>query len=337
MSDELVIGPLLACALGDAYGAGFEFAPAARVKAHNNLTGYIQHQKWKGLKPGRYTDDTQMAMGLLEHMLSDPPTFTPLRLAERWVEGFHRDVRAGYAGGFYKLLCQTQTGEAFLRCIQPHSAKSGGAMRAFPCGLLTDWNEVRDKAMMQASLTHATFDGMRAAAAAALAFHYAYHRVGPKTDLPQWVSNLVGYDFGKEWVGHVGGAGLDIVHAAIESYMQGDSLMDVLHKSIAWTGDVDTVAAIAMPIAAVCPETKLNVAGPLYNGLEDGLYGRTYIEKLDVRLLEKFPPAWKRSSDMEVARQAKRKAKKEKAEKAQKTAEAEADEGPLDFLFDMED
>jgi len=308
MTDELVIGPLLACAIGDSYGAGFEYAPPKLVAANNNLSGYIQHHKWKAIKPGDYTDDTQMALALCEHLLEDAP-MTPGALASRFVEAFHRDKRTGYAGGFYKFLLKTETGEAFLDGIQPNSNKSGGAMRAFPLGYLPDWQEVRDFAMFQASLTHATFDGMRAAAAAALMFHYAYHRVGPKDDLINWVSGKVGYNFRLPWDGKVGGAGLHIVHAAMTAYVHGDSLMDVLHKSIAYTGDVDTVAAISMPTAAVCPETTMTMSQPLYDGLEDDAYGRTHLEEIDREMKHKFPPAYKRKADLEAARQAKRAAK----------------------------
>jgi ADP-ribosyl-[dinitrogen reductase] hydrolase len=282
---------LLACALFDSYGAGFEYAPMATIKAKNTLQGYIQHHKWKTLKPGHYTDDTQMAMAVMEHMLEERP-WTPYELATRFVGGFHRDPRAGYAGGFYKFLQATKNGGGFLAGIQPHSNKSGGAMRAFPLGALTDPEEVRDKAMFQASLTHATYDGMRAAAAAALAFHHRYHNVGDKEEMLEWVSEMVGYNFIRSWEGQAGvqgGYGLHIVHAALESFYTADSLMGCLHSCIAWGGDVDTVAAIAGPIAAVCSETELDISQPLLDGLENGTFGQDYIRALDAKFLEKYP------------------------------------------------
>lgn len=315
--EDLRIGPLLACAIGDAYASGFEFADKQFVNKNNSLE-YVQNPKHRTLRPGHYTDDTQMALGVVEHLL-DRTIFTPMSLATRWVTGFHRDPRKGYAAGFYDFLLKTKTGEEFLANIHPHSTKNGGAMRAFPCGFLRDVNQVRDFAMMQASLTHATYPGMLAAAAAALAFHYTYHRKGSKLDLPIWLSDKVGYDFTSMWAAPVGTQAMACVHAAIEAYMQGDSLMDVLHKCVAWTGDVDTVAAIAMPIAAVCPETKLNINPALVDGLEDETYGRTYLEELDARLRREFPPLkWQRRRGAVTPTK----------------ATTPVDDNPLAFLFD---
>ena len=48
---------LLEIAIGDAYGAGFEYVNAAIIREHNALSGTIQHPR-HGTKPGQYTDDT---------------------------------------------------------------------------------------------------------------------------------------------------------------------------------------------------------------------------------------------------------------------------------------
>ena len=42
---------LLETAVGDAYGAGFEYVPDEIVRNHNDLSGYMQHQKYKDLRP----------------------------------------------------------------------------------------------------------------------------------------------------------------------------------------------------------------------------------------------------------------------------------------------
>ncbi len=326
MSKESTIGPLLACAIGDAFGAGFEFAPVGFVRQHNDLSGYIQHPKWK-TKPGSYTDDTQMTMAICEHMLGDLD-WTPLRLANTFVECFHRDQRTGYARGFYKFLLATKTGLAFLKDIRPHSDKSGGAMRAFPIGFLEDTNRVVDLAMFQASLTHATRHGMVAAAAAALMFHHRYHRLGPKADLPMYLDrHLPGFDFDVSWKGKVGAPGLECVWAALTALVENDTLDDVLKACVAWTGDVDTVAAIAMPSAAVCEDTSGELPDVLHEGLEKGDYGYDHICDLDAKLLAKFPRASDREAELEAAREAKRAAKTE-------IEEVVPPSGPLDFLFD---
>ena len=331
------IGPMLACALGDAYGAGFEFANTARVRKFNDLSGYIQHHKWEGMKPGYYTDDAQMALGLAEHMLSGLD-WSFRHIAMAWVRGFHRDPREGYASRFWAFLKKTKTTYAFLNNIRPHSAKSGGAMRAFPVGFLQNTSEVRDKAMFQASTTHSTFDGMAAASAAALMFHHCFHNLGPRADLPYFIDNWVpGCEFDVPWQGRVGSSGLDSTKAALAALVDGDSLADVLQMCVAFTGDVDTVAAIAMPAAAVCYDIDQTFPQVLIDGLENGKYGRDYLIDIDGKLAATFPRSGEREAKLEAAREAKR-AARAAAKAAEPTPDPEPEsENPLAFLFNDDD
>ncbi len=50
---------LLSVAVGDAYGAGFEFETPEVVERENNGRHY---RKRAGFTPGHYTDDTQMTL-----------------------------------------------------------------------------------------------------------------------------------------------------------------------------------------------------------------------------------------------------------------------------------
>ncbi len=61
---------LLELAVGDAYGAGFEYADADTVAAKNDLSHYVRHPRHR-ISPGRYTDDTQMSLAIAEAILSD--------------------------------------------------------------------------------------------------------------------------------------------------------------------------------------------------------------------------------------------------------------------------
>ena len=56
--------------------------------------------------------------------------------------------------------------------------------------------------------------------------------------------------------------------------------------SIAFTGDVDTVAAVALGVGCCSDEVKNDLPDFLYEQLEDGGYGLTYLRKLDAQLLE---------------------------------------------------
>ncbi|MGK0390501.1 MAG: ADP-ribosyl-[dinitrogen reductase] hydrolase [Maribacter sp.] len=83
---------LLELTIGDAYGAGFEYADKKIIEQHNNLKGYIQHPRHLGTKPGMYTDDAQMSLAIAELMISGLE-WTKLNLANKFVEVFKRDER----------------------------------------------------------------------------------------------------------------------------------------------------------------------------------------------------------------------------------------------------
>ena len=286
---------MLHMAIGDAYGAGREYADPKVVADNNDGKTYVQHQKWKDLTPGRYTDDTQMAIALAEYLLQDGE-YNTSDLACKFVEVFKRDQRAGYAGGFYKLLQEVQNGYELVDRISPMSDKSGGAMRAAPCGLLPTLKDVCNVAAWQASVTHATVDGMNAAVGAALMVFLNRHS-GVAFD--QWQTGfplLMGmvcpfkFDWDTPWEGPVGAKGLDSVHAAFTSIVGSNgTLSDILKRAIAWTGDVDTVAAIAMAAASVNPAIVDDLPEELYRNLEGGKYGWRYLKALDAKLEKAFP------------------------------------------------
>ena len=126
---------MLELAIGDAYGAGFEYAKKPFIREHNNLQNYYQHPKHKTLKPGSYTDDTQMSIAIAESLLEEEE-WTPPIIANKFIEVFKRDEREGYAHNFYNFLKITKTGKEFLENIRPYSEKNGAAMRSVPLGYL---------------------------------------------------------------------------------------------------------------------------------------------------------------------------------------------------------
>jgi len=332
MSDRK-IGPLEACAYGDAYGAGLEYASPHRVHILNDLAGYIQHHKWKGIKPGCYTDDTQMALALSEFMMSGHE-WSFLNIASAWVDTFHRDPHEGYAGRFWEFLKGTKTGADFLKNIRPHSSKSGGAMRAFPCGFLSNPRKVRDRAMFQASTTHATMDGMRAAAGAALMFHYCYHNLGPKVGMPMFLDKWVpGCQFSVPWHGKVGSPGLESTRAAVTSVVANNSLAEVLRSSVAWVGDVDTVAAIAMPAAATCLEVENTLPQVLIDGLENGAFGRDYLIQIDRMLTTMHPPQYMVQATRDAAQAALKAELKAELNSRQAVKPEISEDNPIALLF----
>jgi ADP-ribosylglycohydrolase len=275
---------LVELAIGDAYGAGFEYVADRIVRERNDLSAYIQHPRHG--KPGCYTDDTQMSIAVAEAIVSDEP-WTPESLAGRFVTAFKRDPREGYAGGFYSFLQEVKDGAEFLARIRPESDKSGAAMRACPIGVYHPVAEVIRRSTAQAVLTHNTPDGINAAVAAALMTHYFIYRLGTKSGLGRFLAAHVPGPWTEPWRGKVGAKGMESVQAAVSAVMAHDSLSALLRACVALTGDVDTVATIALATASCSDEVAQDLPSQLVDGLENGPFGRDYLYELDARLLAK--------------------------------------------------
>ncbi|TCO48867.1 ADP-ribosylglycohydrolase family protein [Actinocrispum wychmicini] len=274
---------LVELAIGDAYGAGFEYAPADFVAAHNALTGYVQHPT-HNIAPGAYTDDTQMTLAIAELLAAGTP-WTAAALADKFVEVFQRDRRQGYASAFYLFLCDVSSGEEFLHRIRPDSDKSGSAMRAGPLGVLPTVADVLHYADVQARVTHNTPDGIEAAQAAALAVHYCRFAEGPVAEVGAWVDRQLGTSrWASPWHGKVGSKGWMSVRAALTALASSTSLSEILRTSVAFTGDVDTVATIALAAASQSAEITQDLPAVLDNDLENGPYGRDYLLELEKRI-----------------------------------------------------
>ncbi len=274
---------LIELAIGDAYGAGFEYVSDRIVREQNDLARYVQHPR-HSTRPGCYTDDTQMSIAVAEALLCGEP-WTPQLLARHFVTAFQRDPREGYAQGFFAFLQSVHDADEFLARIRPDSDKSGAAMRACPIGVCASIDEVIERTRLQAALTHDTPAGIHAALAAALMTHYCLYRVGPKTQLPEFLAAHVPGAWATPWQGKVGPKGMMSVHAAVTAVVAHERLSDLLHACIAFTGDVDTVATIALASASVSDEYEQDLPEVLYEQLEDGPFGRTYLQQLDQRLL----------------------------------------------------
>ena len=274
---------LLELAVGDAYGAGFEYVDPALVARENTLAGYVRHPR-HAIAPGCYTDDTQMSLAIAETLVSGR-AWTAEVLAAAFVQAFKRDPREGYASRFYDFLTEVRDGEQFLARIQANSDKSGAAMRAAPIGVLPTVQQVIDFTTVQARLTHDTPDGIAAAAAAALSAHYFIYRLGPKRDLGVFLERWVPGPWSVPWTGKVGAQGMMSVRAAVTALTASLSMSEMLRRSVDFTGDVDTVAAIALAAGAHSEELAQDLPGYLVEGLENGPYGREYIVALDAQLM----------------------------------------------------
>lgn len=269
-------------ALGDAYGAGFEFVDAELIARRNDLSAYLPHPL--GQEAGRYTDDTQMSIAISEWLLADGPWDLPA-VARHCVAAYRRDPRAGYAKGLQSLLDQVGDGDELLARIRPNSARNGAAMRAAPLGVIADPAALQTLAALQARLTHATEAGERSAQAIALMAHYFIYDLGPIQDLPKFLQKNDHGDWRQDWSQTVACDALETVHAVLTLLLRHRSLSALLRASVDLGGDVDTVAALTLAIASGSREYADDLPTALWRDLENGPWGLDYLGRLDERLL----------------------------------------------------
>jgi len=306
---------LLGIAIGDAFGAGYEFLKGGREKVREvfDETKYRQHpSKSFRHRLGCYTDDTQMSIAVAELLLSSKE-FIHFNLAYKFVECYKRDPAIGYAQGFQKFLDSVSSGSEFLSGIKPNSNKNGAAMRAVPLGLFKNPDDVFNNAMINAELTHNTLEGLMSSVTIALASHYFVHDLGEPPDLLNFimpyincpfskqlsyfkdVQNMVGLDMrvlvGKNHENK--GVPCDAVKTAgavlyiLNNYS--DNPWQALKQSVLLGGDTDSVASISLGIIA--SKYGLDNLPPfLLEDLTNGEYGKDYLKELGGKLHEKFFP-----------------------------------------------
>lgn len=277
---------LLEIAIGDAYGAGFEFTSVEIIQKEHQLDRYYG-SRIDDLEAGQYTDDTQMSIAIIELMLSGKP-WTKESITEHFLKAFHRDPRHGYAKNFYQFLTQQNTAQEFLANIRPRSKRNGAAMRAVPIGLYPTIPEVLDKAALQASITHDTPEGIVSAKAVALIAHYFCYQLGTPQYLNQFLQQQLDWSFDDNKTTPVACDAIETIEGGLTVLRKGNSLRELLDLSVQLGGDTDSVASIACGAASFSAAYPNDWPAFLYTDLEQSAYGKAYLEELDRRVLEQF-------------------------------------------------
>ncbi|MFK7972873.1 MAG: ADP-ribosylglycohydrolase family protein, partial [Bacteroidia bacterium] len=204
---------ILEGAIGDAYGAGFEFAEYDKIRNKNNVSQYETHPLFDEIN-GKYTDDTQMAIAIAE-LLLEHQTWTPLLVANKFVEVFKRDVRRGYAKRFFQFLSDISDGQELINKIKPKSERNGAAMRAYPLGILRTEKEILEKCDLQAQVTHQSDRAIIAAQAISLTAHFFIYNKGTKAQLLEYLKDIQNHRWNANWEGEVKVDAIDTVEATL--------------------------------------------------------------------------------------------------------------------------
>jgi ADP-ribosylglycohydrolase len=174
MSRDKFEGSLLGLALGDAIGAPHEGGPI-----ENFVWGMIVKIKEGKL---RWTDDTQMALGLSEGLIAEG-CVEPDDLARRFARGY--SWNRGYGPGAARLLKRIAKGADWRevnRSVFPDgSYGNGAAMRVAPVGLFYSARpeQLVDAARLSAAITHAHPLGIEGAVLVAAAVARAVNSNDP--------------------------------------------------------------------------------------------------------------------------------------------------------------
>ena len=278
---------LVEIAIGDAFAAPYEFVVDDKfIETCEDLQYKTHPTRKENLEVGEYTDDTQMSVAIVLHMLSEKPT-NQFQISKFFLDEYKKYPIDGYARGFQKFLdeCASKRGNKLITDIVPNSTRNGSVMRAVPIGLLPKIEDVVSYAITQASVTHCTMSGINGAVAVALAAHYYYYDLGTPQALIQWLKqNGVGYQ-------HVEGPiPCEALHTAFAAIKLStlNSGPTILRKAVKLKGDTDSVAAVALGLRSLRDDVAL--PEHLYSGLSD--CGRRSIDELrnlDKQLMDKYP------------------------------------------------
>jgi len=290
------LGSALGTFVGDALGAPVEGWPHGAIYGHFGLLDKMPQAE------GRYTDDTQMMIGILETLI-EKRGFDPAACATKFQENF--DPGRGYGRRIYGVMDRIRQGLPWDRA-GTDSFGNGGAMRVAPIGCFyyLDLEAIKAKAILSAKITHNHPEGLAGAVAQAtavgLAFQYGLSGEPIRQEefldtITAQVANIdKGFARALDRIKSIRrGAMLEIIEAiaarynlslraiesvpaAIGAFVFTDTFRDAVVLAVNLGGDTDTIGAMAGAIAGgyygygQMPENWLNA-------LENKGKGRDYV------------------------------------------------------------
>lgn len=232
-TEDQARGMLIGLAVGDALGTTLEFKPRGTFAPITDMVGGGPFN----LDPGKWTDDTSMAMCLAQ-MLRSANGWDAEDAMKRFINwrdyGYLSSTRVCFDIGNQTadaLRRFEQTGNPYAGPVENEASGNGGIMRLAPVVLA--YGASKESAMaaaqLQSRLTHASPLCQRAAANMAEFMVTGDTGLLPRPEAPP--------DEASGYVVHT-------LHAAFWALTQGETFRDVLLAAVNLGGDADTVGAV---------------------------------------------------------------------------------------------
>jgi len=297
------LGSALGTFVGDALGEPVEGWPHTAIHSRFGLLDTIVREE------GRYTDDTQMMIGILE-TLRERGGFDPALCARRFQENF--DPMRGYGRRIFGVMEKIRSGIPWDE-VGTDSFGNGGAMRIAPIGCFYahDLEALKENAILSTRITHNHPEGLAGAVAQATAVGLAFKCAlsNETIEAEVFIDNIAGQvrDIDKKFVERLkalksicdsfsnrpGGVlletidamtsqyalnlkAIESVPAAIGAFVLTSTFKDAVVLAVNLGGDTDTIGAMAGATAGayygcdVIPKQWLD-------SLENSLKGRDYV------------------------------------------------------------
>ena len=248
---DRALGSFLGLAVGDALGATVEFMTAREIAAQYKIHREIIGGGWLRLKPGRVTDDTEMALALGSAVIASSG-WNVRAIADAfvvWMRSNPVDIGNACRRGISNYI---STG----RLSVPPAEENGGngaAMRNLPTVIVSLASEelLIQRSLEQAHLTHHHPQSDAATVALARMTRQLLLE-GERAACDQIANGLIAqqrmFAF-KPWPGHTSGYIVHTVQTVFDGFFNTGGFEDCLVRVVNRGGDADTAGALAGQLA----------------------------------------------------------------------------------------
>jgi len=290
---------LFECAVGDAYGLGWEFAggPTPQHGA-NDLSGYRINPRYPEYPVGRYTDDTLRALANASVVLGERSGwYDPTSYARAYQRIHASDGRPGWSRSFQAYLEAKRDSSPlqFMLGLR-RRATNGAVMGVAPLGFLPHEDFVRMATTAQCVSTHSGAT-VSSAQAVALTAHYLLYDKGPIDQIEDYLDKEVDWadrdEFTRILCRHGSPAPIPgmpawtIAAGAIFTLTDRlfTGMADRLKFSIERGGDTDSLGAVTMALCSCAKSIPNDLPSSLVDHVEDEA-GRAMLRDVDRQLRE---------------------------------------------------